>query len=140
MGLQIRWVTFDDFQSTDSKQILQQAGFMTGQQSMDRLPMYPYDFFKAAVYDGRMSMPVHPHLQQEMLMLEKDTKTGKIDHPPGNSKDCAGAVAGVVYGLTMRREIWGMHHIPILSIPSQILATPEKLKKPEDRPVYQEVG
>ena len=21
-------------------------------------------------------------------MLEKDTKTGKVDHPPGGSKDC----------------------------------------------------
>jgi len=137
MGLGIRWVTFDQFQSTDSKQILQQAGFMTGQQSMDELPTRPYDFTKNAVYEGRVDLPYHPLVQQEILRLERDQKTGKIDHPPGGSKDCADALAGVVYGLTMRREIWGLHKIPILMMPSGIRSAPEKMKEQKDQPNYQ---
>jgi len=40
-------------------------------------------------------------------------QSGLIDHPPDFSKDCADAVAGVVYGLTYRREIWTRHRVPI---------------------------
>ena len=30
-----------------------------------------------------------------------------------NSKDCADALAGVVFGLTMRREVWARYGVPI---------------------------
>ena len=45
--------------------------------------------------------------------MERDPQTGLIDHPPNFSKDCADAVAGVVYGLTYRREVWARHRVPI---------------------------
>lgn len=138
MGLNIRWVTFDQFQSTDSQQILRQAGFITGQQSVDELPCRPYDFTKSAVYEGRLSIPYHPHLQKELLMLEKDTKTGRVDHPPGGSKDCADSVAGVVYGLTMRREIWGLYRIPVMMIPPSISSSTDKLERSTPQPQYQQ--
>jgi hypothetical protein len=60
------------------------------------------------------------YLLNEMVRLEKDPKTGKIDHPPHGSKDCAHAVAGVVHGLTMRREFWAHFGIPIVSAPPSI--------------------
>lgn len=140
MGLLVRWVTFDQFQSADSKQILQQAGFMTGQQSMDELPCRAYDFLKSAIYESRLSVPAHPHLQRELLMLEKDQKTGRVDHVPGGSKDVSDALAGVVIGLTMRREIWGLHRVPIMQAPPGILGVPDKLKKVEDQPKFQEIA
>jgi hypothetical protein len=87
---------------------------------MDIVPCQPYDFLKNAIYDGRVDMPIHPHLQKEMLMLERDVKTTKIDHPIGGSKDCCDALAGIVYGLTMRREIWGQFNIPVVKIPENI--------------------
>ena len=139
MGLNIVWVTFDQFQSSDSRQILRQQGFITGHQSMDTLPCPPYDFCKTAMYEDRINIPTHHKLHKEILMLEKDTKTGKIDHPPGGSKDCADALAGVVFGLTMRREMWGLYRIPILMIPQAIYASVDKLKKTED-PTYQEIA
>ena len=84
-----------------------------------------------------LNIPVHPKLQKEMLMLEKNVKTGKIDHPPGASKDLSDALAGIVYGLTMRRELWGLYRIPVLMIPQSVYASVDKLKKPENEPDYQ---
>ncbi len=37
-----------------------------------------------------------------------------------NSKDVADALAGVVYGLTVRREIWAMYGIPLMKIPATL--------------------
>ena len=34
-----------------------------------------------------------------------------MDHPPHGSKDLADALAGVVYGLTMRCEVWWQHGV-----------------------------
>jgi len=111
-GMNIQWVTFDSFQSVDSIQLLKQKGFIAGRQSMD-VTNTPYDLTKAAFYDGRIEAPAHEHCLTEFLSLEKDNKTGKIDHPPNGSKDVSDASAGVVHGLTMRREIWAMFNIPI---------------------------
>jgi hypothetical protein len=78
-------------------------------------------------------------VQREILMLEKDVKTGKVDHPPGGSKDCSDALAGVTYGLTMRREIWGLYRIPTLMIPQSVYANVDKLKKEQEQPTYHAV-
>jgi hypothetical protein len=121
-GLNVRWVTFDSFQSKDSQQILRQQGFIVGEQSMD-INNKPYDYTKSAVYAARLMMPEHAKCRLEMVALERDTKSGKIDHPPNLSKDCSDAVAGVVYGLTQRREVWGMYKIPLVKIPSSIQST-----------------
>ena len=125
LGLNIRWVSFDSFQSRDSLQILHQKGFIVGQQSMDRTNT-PYEMLKMALYDGRVQIPEHPKLFTELRSLEKDTKTGKIDHPNHGSKDLSDALAGVVYGLTMRRETWvrfGIQTIPI-SVKNILVPTP----------------
>jgi len=57
-----------------------------------------------------------------MITLEMDTKKNKIDHPPQGSKDVSDAMAGVVFGLTMRREIWLRHQIPLQRIPASLSA------------------
>lgn len=119
LGLNIRWVTFDSYQSKDSQQLLRQQGFITGVSSMD-VNSIPYDFFKSAVYGSRVKAPTHDHAQKEIVQLERDAKTGKIDHLPGQSKDVADAMAGVCYGLTMRREIWSLFSIPISSTLSSV--------------------
>lgn len=110
-GLPITWVSFDSFQSVDSIQLLRQMGFSTGRVSMD-LSTQPYATAKTAFYAGRVAAPTHVVAQREFISLEKDAKTGKIDHPSAGSKDCSDAMAGVIYGLTMRREIWASHNVP----------------------------
>jgi len=126
-GLNIKWVSYDSFQSVDSMQLLRQHGFATGYMSMDRTSV-PYDFTKSAFYDGRVLVQSNTIGRVEALSLEKDPKTGKVDHPPHGTKDVIDAMAGVCYGLTVRREIWAYHQISIQDIPENIL---EAVKKQE---------
>jgi hypothetical protein len=122
VGLPIKWVTFDSFQSVDSIQVLRQHGFLTGMQSLDKT-MTPYQFLKSALYDGRIECPHHPELQKELASLEFIADKNRVDHPPNGSKDVADALAGVVYGLTVRREVWVRHGVsPVKSSPSVLEA------------------
>ncbi|MBF0340077.1 MAG: hypothetical protein HQL95_03835 [Magnetococcales bacterium] len=118
-GLNLKWISFDSYQSADSIQILRQKGFMTDTISMDKNTA-AYDMLKTALYDGRVAIPEHPKLMHELLSLEFDTKRGKVDHPPLGSKDLSDALAGVVFGLSTRREIWWEHNIPPDKIPESL--------------------
>ena len=137
LGMNIKWVTFDQFQSSDSIQILRQQGFIVGNQSVD-ITTIPYDFTKSALYDRRLSLPQHKRCAMELASLEKDVKKNKIDHPPHGSKDVSDALAGVVYGLTMRRETWLNAGIGLGEIPDEVRLAfqKDKLKaaQPEDTP------
>jgi hypothetical protein len=124
-GVNVKWVSFDGYQSADSIQVLRQKGLMTGKASMDRTTA-PYELLKMALYDGRVNCPEHPKLLTELLSLELDVQRGKIDHPVRGSKDIADALAGVVYGLTMRREVWVKHGVPTTRIPKSLI---EQIKK-----------
>lgn len=129
LGMPIKWVSFDSFQSVDSIQILKTKGYMCGRISMD-ITTQPYDITKTAMYDGRVSMHEHPKLKKELLSLERDTKTGKIDHPStaGASKDISDAAAGVISGLTMRSEIWHAYGINPTQIPAYLKTKKENMK------------
>jgi hypothetical protein len=105
MGMNIKWVSFDQYQSADSIQVLRQKGFTTGIQSMDRTPV-PYEVLKQALYDGRVIAPAHQKLQQELLALEFNVKKNKVDHTSQSSKDISDALAGMVFGLCQRRVVW----------------------------------
>ncbi len=79
---------------------------------MDKTPV-AHEMTKTALYDGRVRLPQHPKLLRELQTLEKDARTGKIDHTSHGSKDISDALAGVIHGLTMRREVWVAHSIPL---------------------------
>jgi len=119
LGLPIKWVSFDSFNSYDSIQILRQKGFVTGQVSMDTTPV-PYEMLKQAIIDGRIDAPAHEKCQVELITLERDPATGKIDHTEVSSKDVADAMAGVAYGLTVRREIWASFGVNPNLIPKSV--------------------
>lgn len=110
LGCPIVWVSLDSFQSADSMQILRAKGFTVGYQSIDK-SLTPYELCKQALYDGRVTAPAHPKLQLELLQLERNFKTNKVDHHAHGSKDIADALTGVVFGLTTRREIWADHKV-----------------------------
>ena len=110
LGLPIRWVTMDTFQSTDMKQILINQGFMAGLFSLD-VDTKGYDVAKQALMDERIYAPEHEKAMLEFIRLERDPVSRKVDHPVHFSKDCSDAMAGVAYGLTMRREVWSMHGV-----------------------------
>lgn len=119
MGLPIKWVTFDQYQSVDSQQILRSKGFICGEQSMDRLPVTPYKIAHAAIYDNRVLIPEHKLLFDELRGLEFDCKTGKVDHASTFSKDLADAAGAVIYRLSTRREIWTQHGVTNDQIPDR---------------------
>lgn len=92
-GFNIRKVTYDNFQSVDSRQILEASGIMTDVLSVDR-DTSAYDTMKTLINTDRFECVKHPHFLHECSRLEY--KNGKkVDHPPNASKDCADAVAGV---------------------------------------------
>ena len=119
-GMNLKWITYDSYQSTDSTQILRQKGFMTGELSVDKTTK-PYDVLKQAIYDRRLVTPEHTKAREELLRLERDAKTGKIDHPVRGSKDCSDAIAGAVFGITMRREVWARHDVSPIEYPASVI-------------------
>ena len=118
-GMNIKWVSLDSYQSADTIQILAEEGFMTGNMSMDTSTS-GYDVLKDALVDGRVRLPEHEVALKELTGLERDPKTKKIDHPPHGSKDCSDAIAGVAYGLTMRREVWSRFGISLKDVPQRL--------------------
>lgn len=120
-GIPIKWVSFDSFQSKSSLQTLYRQGFITGHLSMD-VNTFAYDLTKSAFYDDRVRAPEHAKALHELTTLEFDPKANKIDHSPFGSKDVSDSMAGVICGLTMRREVWVKHRIPTHRAP-QILRT-----------------
>lgn len=110
LGMNIKWVTLDSFQSRDTMQLLRQRGFVTGMQSMDT-DLRPYQFLKSALMDGRVICPMHSLARSELARLEWHADKKKIDHPPTGSKDVSDCMAGVAFGLTMRLEIWNRHKV-----------------------------
>ena len=101
--------------------------------SMDATTM-PYEVTKSAFYDKRINAPAHPKAIREFSQLERDPQTGKIDHSPRGSKDLADAIAGAVYGLTYRREIWLRHNIPLTEIPASLIGPKEERVQGDRRP------
>lgn len=122
LGLNIKWVSFDSFQSKDSMQLLYQKGYSTGQLSLDTSTT-PYDFLKQGLYDRRVRMPKHTKAQLELASLEYNAKKAKVDHPPNGSKDIADALAGVVYGLSVQTELWMKHGINPSRVPERMLSS-----------------
>lgn len=119
-GIPIKWVSFDSFQSKSSLQVLYRQGFITGHLSMD-VNTFAYDVTKSAFYDGRVLAPEHAKALHELTTLEFDPKANKIDHSPFGSKDVSDSLAGVICGLTMRREIWVRHRVPTSRAPVNLL-------------------
>ena len=75
LGMNLKWISFDSYQSADSMQLLRQKGFVTGTLSMDRTSL-AYDVTKTAFYDGRVKAPKHDKALSEIVRLERDPQSG----------------------------------------------------------------
>ena len=49
-------------------------------------------------------------LYNELVQLEKDNNTGKVDHPPKGSKDTADALCGAVYTASSYAEEYAFNY------------------------------
>lgn len=89
-------ITFDQYQSRDSMQILTSEGYVVGYLSVDKDDT-AYVTLKDVIYTGRLRSPGSLLLVKELRSLVKFGN--KVDHPPGGSKDLADALAGAVTDL-----------------------------------------
>lgn len=81
LGLKIKQVTTDGFQSVDFRQILDTKGFNVGYTSLDRTPD-GYDGLLSAINDKRIVLLQNTEtLCTELADLERDNRTRKYDHP-----------------------------------------------------------
>lgn len=108
-GFNIKGVSADTFQSYDLLQALQGRGFNTEIVSVDRLTdrvCLPYQFFKNVIYEKRIDMYDTVLLTEEIVGLERNNNSGKVDHAPTgiNSKDQADAVCGALWNASKHVE------------------------------------
>jgi len=88
-------VTYDGWQSIDSRQILRKEGYRVEEFSLDR-NLDGHDTLQELINTDQLAYFPHPVLVREAKALE--FKGGrKVDHPPNGSKDVVDAVAGAVY-------------------------------------------
>lgn len=104
-GYPIKIVTYDGFQSVESRQQWRKVGMRTGLVSVDRSSA-PYKNLRDALYDARVKMYDQPILQGELFNLEFDAVKDKVDHPVTGSKDAADALCGAYNTLLTRRASW----------------------------------
>ena len=92
-GFQLGCVSYDGYQSTDSRQILAQHGVTTMLISVDRTPA-AYQTTKRLLHAGRIIYGPSVWLNEYQWLR---IKTGnKVDHLPSKTKDCSDSVAGAV--------------------------------------------
>lgn len=107
-GYPIKAVTYDGWNSLESRQQWRKEKMKTGEQSVDKT-VVPYMHFRDAIYDDRLDIIHNELLSDEIFGLEFDESkgsSGKIDHPPNGSKDVADAACGAYYTLLQRSETW----------------------------------
>lgn len=108
-GFNIKSVSFDTYQSADLGQQLLARGFDTKVISVDRLVdrvNLPYQYLKNTIYEERIALFEHNLLTEELIGLERDNNTGRVDHTPSgiNSKDCADAICGAIWNASQHAE------------------------------------
>ena len=97
--LQIKWGTMDSYQSAMMIQAFRKVKIRSGVLSVDT-SMAPYTEVKLALKDERLLMPKHEVAAKELREVER--VKDKVDHPTKGSKDCADAIAGVVFMLQQK--------------------------------------
>ena len=93
-GFAIKLVTYDQWQSIETRQILEGNGFKTDEVSADKT-MTPYDTLIEMMLTDRLDYYNHSQFVREMQQLR--TNGIKYDHPKNGTKDVSDAVACSVW-------------------------------------------
>lgn len=129
----IESVSFDGFQSVDSRQLLHRAGFRTSKVSVEAIE--PWRAFRDAMYDGRVLLPHNAFLHKELADVER-TKTvsnkEKVDHRPNGTKDVADAVVGVATFLLRKRMTWTQAQASGGRTGLFLMGDPQRSKRPDN--------
>lgn len=105
LKIPIRWVTYDGFQSADSRQIMRKQGFKTDYISVEHRDAYS-PFRTAMFFHQRLACESHERVFTELSEVVEDPVSGKIDHPSQGSKDGADAMVGAFSMLMKTPSSW----------------------------------
>lgn len=98
LGIRIGMCTYDQFQSSESRQQLEIAGIPTDLLSVDRTAT-EYKQFCDLIYANRISFYRYPRMEKELFELIYYRDRDKVDHPPvasGGTKDVMDSLVGAV--------------------------------------------
>ena len=106
-GFNIQGVSFDQYQSFETLQILEKAGFNVKKQSIDKVDSsgvnQPYEALKNALYENRIELLDDEDQTDELVSLER-YENGKIDKPIGGHDDAAQCLAGALFLASQCKE------------------------------------
>lgn len=100
-GFNIAGISRDQFQSEYVGQVLESQGFTVDKISLDRTPD-GYLSLRNVFLEERIELLDVKLLQDELIFLQRDSITGKIDHIVGKSKDVSDSLAGAVWSALER--------------------------------------
>jgi hypothetical protein len=109
-GFNIKGISTDTYQSVDTGQQLGAKGFNYSVISVDRVDSdricKPYQYFRSTIYEERIEMYDSQLLTDELIGLERDNNSGKIDHSQAgiNSKDTADSICGALWNASQNAE------------------------------------
>ena len=95
-GFNISRISRDQFQSEYMAQLLEEQGFDTDKISLDRTPD-GYMAGRSIILEQRVDMLDCHLLQEELIHLQRDSVTGKVDHPISSTKDASDSFIGAMW-------------------------------------------
>lgn len=113
-GYHMGRISRDQFQSEYMAQLLEAQGFDVDKISLDRTPD-GYITLRSVLLEQRVDMLDCQNLQDEMIHLQRDALTGRVDHPVGGSKDVADSFAGSIWNCLLNN--------PAIPVPAKKVAS-----------------
>lgn len=105
LGINVHSLTFDNFGSAESIQMVRKTGIRSDLVSVDR-STEPWEAARDLFYQDRVDVqPDCQLLQVELNTVEYIPKKDKVDHPPRGTKDVADGVVGAITGALNDRSI-----------------------------------
>ena len=99
----IKRVSTDGFMSVDTRQAMITRGIDADLLSLDKSPD-GYLTLRTAIYEKRIAMLEIPLVETELINLERNEMSGKVDHPIDGSKDAADCIAGATWNASKHIE------------------------------------
>lgn len=103
-GFDIERISRDQFQSEYMGQLLESEGFTVDKLSVDRTPD-GYLAFRSLLLEQRIDLLPVQVLQDELIHLQRDSITGRVDHPVGGAKDMSDSVVRCTWNAILHSDI-----------------------------------
>lgn len=131
-GFAIKGISTDTYQNASLAQDLISKGYNYEVISVDRVDSQskiclPYAYLKNAIYEQRIIMYESELLTEELLGLERNGNTGKVDHPDGGrygSKDAADAVAASIWNASNHADEFAFEYGEDLDVTVEVSKQP----------------